>query len=177
MKIKQQKQIKAFLEKEFGKPKGNSLLEEQEKILGTLIENIKNKSKNQKKTLVQTILPGIALYKALVQKNIPEEEAYACMQKYMFGTVGENMHASMRKMELVPGFYPLYSHIFLKVMQNTDLQESVQEHGRDYFDVTIHKCLWHTTCVEDGCPGLCRLFCDTDNVTYGGWHFPAYRSP
>lgn len=79
MKIKQQKQIKAFLEKEFGKPKGNSLLEEQEKILGTLIENIKNKSKNQKKTLVQTILPGIALYKALVQKNIPEEEAYACM--------------------------------------------------------------------------------------------------
>ena len=123
MKIKQQKQIKAFLEKEFGKPKGNSLLEEQEKILGTLIENIKNKSKNQKKTLVQTILPGIALYKALVQKNIPEEEAYACMQKYMFGTVGENMHASMRKMELVPGFYTLYSHIFLKVMQNTDLQE------------------------------------------------------
>ena len=168
MKIKQQKQIKAFLEKEFGKPKGNSLLEEQEKILGTLIENIKNKSKNQKKTLVQTILPGIALYKALVQKNIPEEEAYACMQKYMFGTVGENMHASMRKMELVPGFYTLYSHIFLKVMQDTDLQESVQEHGRDYFDVTIHKCLWHTTCVEDGCPELCRLFCDTDNVTYGG---------
>ena len=45
------------------------------------------------------------------------------MQKYMFGTVGENMHASMRKMELVPGFYTLYSHIFLKVMQNTDLQE------------------------------------------------------
>ena len=56
MKIKQQKHIKAFLEKEFGKPKGNSLLEEQEQILSTLIENIKNKSKNQKKTLVQTIL-------------------------------------------------------------------------------------------------------------------------
>ena len=48
MKIKQQKQIKAFLEKEFGKPKGNSLLEEQEKILGTLIENIKNKSNIKK---------------------------------------------------------------------------------------------------------------------------------
>lgn len=126
MKIKQQKQIKAFLEKEFGKTKGNSLLEEQKQILGILIENIKNKSKKQKKTLVQTILPGIAIYKALVQENIPEEEAYACMQKYMFGTVGENMHASMRKMELVPGFYTLYSHIFLKVMQDTDLQESVQ---------------------------------------------------
>lgn len=168
MKIKQQKQIQTFLEKEFDKDKSNSLLKEQEKILDTLIANIKNKSKNQKKTLVQTILPGISLYKALIQENMPEEEAYACMQKYMFGTVGANMHASMRKMELVPGFYILYSHIFLKVMKKTDLQESVQDHGRDYFDVTVHKCLWHTTCAENGCPGLCRLFCDTDNVTYGG---------
>ena len=81
MKIKQQKQIKAFLEKEFGKTKGNYLLEKQKQILGILIENIKNKSKNQKKTLVQTILPGIALYKALVQENIPEEEAYTSKQK------------------------------------------------------------------------------------------------
>ena len=48
MKIKQQKQIKAFLEKEFGKTKGNSLLEKQKQILGILIENIKNKSNIKK---------------------------------------------------------------------------------------------------------------------------------
>lgn len=168
MKIKQQKQIQTFLEKEFGKDKSNSLLKKQEEILDTLIANIENKSKNQKKTLVQTILPGIALYKSLAQENMPEEEVYAHMEKYMFGTIGANMHASMQKMELVPGFYALYSRIFLKVMQKTDLQESVQERGRDYFDVTVHKCLWHTTCTENGCPRLCHLFCDTDNVTYGG---------
>lgn len=32
----------------------------------------------------------------------------------------------------------------------------------------MKKCLWHTACVENGYPELCPLFCDVDNVTYGG---------
>ena len=43
-------------------------------------------------------------------------------------------------MELVPGFYAIYSNIFLKIMRTTDLQESTQEYGNDYYDVTIKKC-------------------------------------
>lgn len=35
------------------------------------------------------------------------------------------------KMETVPGFYAIYSRIFLKIMRTTDLQESVQNSGRD----------------------------------------------
>lgn len=44
----------------------------------------------------------------------------------------------------------------------------MQNHGKDYFDVTMKKCLWHTACVENGCEELCHLFCDVDDVTYGG---------
>ena len=65
MKIKQQKQIKVFLIEQYGNDRGIALFEKQEKILGTLIENTKDKSENQMKTLTQTILPRIALYKAL----------------------------------------------------------------------------------------------------------------
>ena len=53
-------------------------------------------------------------------------------------------------------------------MSTTDLQESIQNSGKDYFDITIKKCLWHTACVENGCEKLCRLFFDVDDVTYGG---------
>ena len=60
------------------------------------------------------------------------------------------------------------SKIFLKIMRKTDLQENVQKCGKDYFDVTITKCLWHTACAENGCEELCRLFCDVDDITYGG---------
>lgn len=168
MNIKQQKQIKAFLLEEFGKNKGDALFAGQEEMLGTLIKGIENKSKNQIKTLVQTIYPRIALYKILLKNGFSEEDAYECMRKYMIDKIAAKKHSSTAKMELIPGFYAIYSNIFLKIMRTTDLQESVQKHGRDYFDVTIKKCLWHTACTENDCTKLCRLFCDVDDVTYEG---------
>ena len=168
MKIKQQNQIKKFLIEEFGVDKGNSLFEKQEITLNELIKNTKNKSENQMKTLIQTILPRIALYKTLIKEGFSEEDVYKYMRKYMIDKVATKKHAATAKMELIPGFYSIYSKIFLKIMRTTDLQESVQDHGKDYFDITIKKCLWHTACVENGCEKLCRLFCDVDDVTYGG---------
>ena len=168
MKIKQQKQIKAFLIEVFGVHKGTVLFDEQEKLLCILIENTKDKSKKQMKTLVQTILPRIALYKALLQADFSEADTYVYLRSYMLDTVAAKKHASTAKMQAVPGFYFLYSRIFLKIMRTTDLQESMQKCGCDFFDVTITKCLWHTACTENGCAELCRLFCDVDDVTYGG---------
>ena len=43
MKIKQQKQIRAFLEEEFESGKSSALFDAQEKSLRTLIENTKGK--------------------------------------------------------------------------------------------------------------------------------------
>lgn len=139
----------------------------QDKMLGALIANTKNKTESQMKTLTQTILPRIALYKALLGDGIPEADADAYVQKYMPEKVAAKKHKSVAGMEIVPGFYALYSKIFLRIMQ-TDLQESTQSHDKKSFDVTITKCLWHTACVENGCAELCRLFCAVDDVTYGG---------
>lgn len=168
MIIKQQKQIKAFLAESFGNDRGEKLFEMQDKVLGDIIGNTKGKTENQMKTLIQTILPRIALYKSLQAEGLSDDEVYKYMRKYMLEIVAAKKHSSTAKMEIVPGFYAIYSKVFLKIMQTTDLQESVQEHGKDYFNVTITKCLWHTACVENGCEELCRLFCDVDDVTYGG---------
>lgn len=168
MNIKQQKQIRGFLAEEFGKEKGGDLFERQEQILGTLIAKTKDKSKSCTEKLVQTILPRIALYKALSEDGFSENDVYEHMKKYMLDIVAAEKHSFTAKMEYVPGFYPIYRNIFLKIMRTADLWESTQSCGRDYFDVTVRKCLWHTACEENGCPELCRLFCDVDNVTYGG---------
>lgn len=168
MKIKQQKQIRSFLVEAFGNDRGDALFGAQDKMLGALIANTKNKSASQMKTLTQTILPRIALYKALLGDGIPEADAYAYVQKYMLEKVAVKKHKSVAGMEIVPGFYALYSKIFLRIMRKTDLQESTQSHDKKSFDVTITKCLWHTACVENGCAELCRLFCAVDDVTYGG---------
>ena len=167
MKIKQQNQIKEILIEEFGVDKGNSLFEKQETTLNELIKNTKNKSENQMKTLIQTILPRIALYKTLIKEGFSEEDVYKYMRKYMIDIVAKQKHLSMVKMEKIPCFYSLYSKIFLKVVRKTDLWDSEQSHDKKSFDVTMKKCLWHTACVENDCEKLCCLFCDVDDVTYG----------
>lgn len=129
----------------------NALFDKQEIMLNELIKNTKNKTKNQMKTLIQTILPRIALYKILCKDNLSEKDVYKCMRKYMLDIVAKKKHSSTAKMELMPGFYSIYSNIFLKIMRNTELQKSVQKQGKEYFDITIKKCLWHTACVENGC--------------------------
>lgn len=167
MKIKQEKLIKKFLIEEFEEEKGLSLYHNQIIKLNFLIENIRNKTKNQRKTLINTILPRIALYKILEESDIDEVSSYEYVRKYMTNFVATKKHSSMLKMEKVRGFYAIYRSIFLKIMRKTDLQKSNQEKGKNYFNVTITKCLWHTACVENGCPNLCPLFCDVDDITYG----------
>lgn len=167
MKIKQQKQIKDFLIEEFGINKGNIVFGKQEEILNEIIKNVKGKSKNQRKTLIETILPRIALYKAMLKSDLANDEVYEHMQKYMIDIVAKQKHLSMQKMEKVPCFYFLYSNIFLRVVRKTDLWESTQKHNKNSFDVTMKKCLWHTACIENDCDKLCHLFCDVDNITYG----------
>lgn len=167
MKIKQQKQIKDFLIEEFGINKGNIVFSKQEEILNEIIKNVKGKSKNQRKTLIETILPRIALYKAMLKSDLANDEVYEHMQKYMIDIVAKQKHLSMQKMEKVPCFYFLYSNIFLRVVRKTDLWESTQKHNKNSFDVTMKKCLWHTACIENDCDKLCHLFCDVDNITYG----------
>ena len=168
MKIKQQKQIRAFLIEEFGNEKGNAYFVKQDKRLNEIVEATKNKTENQMKTLAQTILPRIALYQVLSASELTQDDVNKSLQKYMLDVVAAKKHNSTAKMEKVPGFYEIYSKIFLKIMRTTDLQESTQKCGKDFYDITITKCLWHTACVENGCPELCRLFCDVDDVTYGG---------
>lgn len=167
MKIKQQKIIKNFLFSELDTEVAQKIFDEQNNILDKNFLNAFNKTKNQLKTLKNTILPRIALYKALNNYGFSMEDSNNHMENYMLNYIAKSKHNSMVKMEKVPGFYSLYSKIFLKIMRKTDLQQSKQKHNAKSFDVTITKCLWHQACVENECPELCRLFCDVDNITYG----------
>ncbi len=168
MSAKRQAQIREFLIEEFGEEKGQTLAASQAEKLDELIKSQTGKSESQMKTLSGTILPSIALYKALMKSGLAQEDAYERVRRYMLNKVAAQKHASTAKMEAVPFFYALYSRIFIRIMRTADSWESTQRRKRDSFDVTITKCLWHTACAENDCPELCRLFCEADNVTYGG---------
>ncbi len=168
MTIKQQKDIKKFLVERLGCEEGAALFAEQSRIFGEVVANAKGKSKSQMKELEQTILPRVALYKAFMASGIGEGHTTELMRAYMMDVVAAQKHASTQKMQLVPGFFAIYKRVFLKVMRTSDLWESTQTEGPGCFGASITRCLWHDACVENGCPELCPLFCDVDDVNYGG---------
>ena len=166
-KLKQQKQIRAFLTLALGQEKCALLFQKQAATLNAILAKTTGKTANQLKMLTGTILPRIALYKALLNDGFGSEEATHYLKRYMFEVVAAKKHASMLRLEKLPGFYALYSRIFLHIMRTTDLQASTQQQGKGFYDVTITTCLWHTACTENGCAELCRIFCDVDDITYG----------
>ena len=168
MAIKQQRDIEKYLVERLGQEAARELFARQSELLGELIAGTSGKSKNQMETLEQTILPRIALFKVLNELAASSVEATKLMRGYMMDVVAAQKHASTAGMQVVPGFFTIYKRVFLRVMRTSDLWESTQSHGRDFFDARITKCLWHDACVENGCPELCPLFCDVDDVNYGG---------
>ena len=167
MSIKQEKDIKRFLEREFPSAKAGLIYKRQEDLLMAMLGSVNDEGGSRYRTLKQTILPRIALYKALGEYS-PDEEKIRIMRHYMLDIVASRKHASTARMEIIPGFFYIYRASFLKIMRTTPLQQSTQEKGKGSYDITITKCLWHDACVRFKCPELCALFCDVDDVTYGG---------
>ena len=56
---------------------------------------------------------------------------------------------------------------FRKTTSSSDAWVSTFEEQPEEFDLTIHQCLWHDTCVSCGCPEVCRFFCECDNYAFG----------
>ena len=162
----QQKQIHKWLKKAIGDD-AERVFKAQSSVYSECAASLSGRTPNQYKTLTKTILPRVALYKALKADEKLSEKAYDLTHKYMVEVIGKQKHKSTAALEIVPGFYRVYSRTFLKIMRTTDLQKSDQIEGKDFYDITITDCLWHNACKEFGCPELCSAFCDVDDVTYG----------
>lgn len=164
--MNQQKQIHKWLRAVINDD-AERIIGSQASIYEDCVKKITGKTPNQYKTLTKTILPRIALYKALLSDGKLSSGAYELTHKYMIEVIGKQKAKSTSVLEIIPGFYRIYSKSFLKIMRTTDLQKSYLTEGKDFYDITITECLWFNACKEYGCPELCPAFCDVDDVTYG----------
>ena len=164
----QNKQISKWLINVIGNSDAEHITASQKEIFSKCVGSLSGKTDDQIKTLTKTILPRVALYKALQADEMYKDRAYELTRRYMIEVIGMQKHKSTAIIDKIPGFYRIYSKTFLRIMRTTDLQVSTQYEGKDYYDITITNCLWHNACVEFGCPELCRAFCEVDDITYGG---------
>ena len=164
--MSQQNQIHNWIRKNI-QDDSERIINSQLSIYENCVSSLSGKTPNQYKTLTKTILPRIALYKALKADGKLSSDAYGLTCKYMIEVVGAKKHKSTKLIEIFPGFYRIYSKTFLRIMRETDLQKSTQKEGKNYYDITITDCFWYNACKAFGCPELCPAFCDVDDITYG----------
>lgn len=160
--------MQEFLRDEFGLSLGNKIYNLQQKKLQTIIEKTTGKSDNQMKTLTKTILPRIALYEVLQDELGDSKKAYDAVEKYMFNIVGRKMNEKYSAFEILPGFFFMLRKAMVGFINKSDNWVSeIVEDDSTAVRYNITKCLWYDACVENNCPELCKIFCDTDHVIYG----------
>lgn len=160
--------MQKFLISEFGQSLGSKIYNMQQKELKTILGLTKGKSSSQMKTLENTILPRIALYKVLQEEFGEQKKAYNIVQKYMFTVVGKKINKQYSRFELMPGFFYIFRKMMVGVISKSDnWVTEVIENDSTSVKYNITKCLWYDACKENGCQELCKIFCDTDHVIYG----------
>ena len=130
-------------------------------------------SKEKQLHLERQILPGIAAYETL-QTVMPKDEALQTIHAYVEQRAQKQKKAFIQLLH-IPGLYRLVPGIFCRETPRffgtaagfaaTDIQTS-----GGVWRIDMTKCPYHDTCVQYGCPELCRCFCDSDDITYGSMH-------
>ncbi len=161
--------MQKFLASEFGNDLGNKLSELQKRKLQILVGKITGKSNSQIKTLTKTILPRIALYKVLQEEFAEQEKAYAAVEKYMNTVVGPKLARQYSRLEFIPGCFNIFFRgIMAGVVSKSDnWVTEIVKNDKSSLEYNITGCLWYDACVENGCPELCKIFCDIDFIIYG----------
>lgn len=130
-------------------------------------------SKEKQRHLEGQILPGIAAYETL-QAVMPKEEALQTVHGYVERRAWKLKKAFLKLMR-IPGLYRKVPGIFCK--QTPKLfgpsagfaARDIQTTG-GVWRIDMTRCPYHDSCVQYGCPELCRCFCDSDDITYDGLH-------
>jgi len=158
--------MQTFLLQRFGQ-KSKKLLSEQASLFKECVINIRNKSDSQRKTMTKTILPRVALYKALQKNGFPEAEAKEIVKDYMHF----QLTPMVKTLKWVDRYLPFSFALLQKIGSGSSKNDSWRienlQRGKNRFSFDVIDCLWYNTCMENDCSELCSTFCDNDIYLYG----------
>ena len=165
-----------FLEEDcaeqFGVDKGKEFFTRTEKRYDDLCGNADFKGNEAiEKHLTTNLFPTLAYYQALREEGFGQEDALVYVRK-------ETSRAALIKKEeqsktgSMPCAYLMYRLFAKSVMKKSFPREGwdtqwVRCDGKEiHFDMT--RCLYKDTCDKMGCPELCAVFCENDDIAFSG---------
>lgn len=171
-KFIKKKPMPGSLEKEFKKQGLSYLLDGVYRRSAELIEDNQNVSEGLKRHLGQ-ILPCIAFYEALLEKEGSREKALVVFESWCFGKI-EKMAGMLPKLMKIPGLYKKMPALMNKMLDKMfgekcgfQYETVNQENG---FAANMLVCPYVETCKKYGCPELAQFFCKSDDICYANMH-------
>ena len=165
-----------YLVHKFGEERGGHLADLAEVRFHKLLQEASPKSKQQMKVFAGMLLPRIALYQILLENDFSQEEALKIMEEHMVILGAEPLKKKYESMDKMPFAYGLFEFGFTHIVPGSDLWEAdIDTSEKDSFSVTMHRCFWHDTYREYGCPEVCQFACACDDITYGDLKHIAYH--
>ena len=167
--------MKAFLIDKLGEQNGSRIWELTQHRLGQLRSEAPHKSRQQTKVLRNLLLPRIALYQVLLEQNYSKEQALKLLEAHMVIANAIPMRKKYDALDRLPCAYFLFRTGFAKIVRSSDLWDAdVDDSDSSEFHVTMHRCFWHDTFAEYGCPEICQFACQCDDLTYSDLHHIDY---
>lgn len=140
-----------------------------------LVKENENKPKGELEHL-QQILPSIAFYETLRDKEGNQEKALNMFEKWCFQKIEKIAKIAkwIPVIMKIPGLYKKIPSFMNKLLDAKFGPragfEYIQRDCENGFAADMTKCPYVETCKKYGCPELAQFFCKSDDICYGNMH-------
>ena len=166
------KPMPSSLDLEFKKNGWNDWLDKVYVRTAELVVENENVTKEVLRHLKQ-ILPSIAFYEILLQKEESKEHALAVFEKYCFIKI-KKMAKMIPVFLKIPGLYKRTPVLMKKMLYGIFGSKAgfafVEKACEDGFAVDMIACPYVEICKKYNCPELAQFFCKSDDYCYGNMH-------
>lgn len=165
-----------FLEKDciekLGSERGRAVFQKTEAAYQSLLHQVNDrKNKAVQEHLEQKLLPPLAFYRTLQSEGILQEKAFALVREES-RKAAEIKKDKMKGLAKMPFAYTIYRLSVKKYMRKNFPEEGwhtkwVSCNGKEiHFD--LHRCLYWEVTNALGCPELCSIYCENDDISFSG---------
>lgn len=157
---------------QFGPEAGSAILQQAETLYQRFLQETDDRGSPAIRThLTQNLLPVLAYYKALRAQGLAQEPALAAVRSETRKAAAAQK-AEMEQLGKLPFAYLLYrlgvkKHMAKHLPAQGWQTRWVTCNGKEiHFD--LHRCLYWELTQAHGCPELCPVYCEKDEVAFSG---------
>ena len=160
--------MEKYLKNTLGEEYGTRLMARVKEAVPAMKQELPEYDSFLTKKVAHSILPVIALYKALQQDG--REDAHEMIYRYMTESVGAKNNRLYHRLETyVPGFFPMFKALYWYLLKHNNMCDYVLgTNEKKKFNFFVSRCLWVDICKQFGCPEITVCWCHADTAAYKG---------